>query len=284
MNGGRNSRPGAFRAFLLCLLAALVPAAAAPADRGPALADRYDFRARHDPSGIGKFYLGREIAQVMGHEGADWLDRPERNAEEHTEELVAALRVRPGEVVADIGAGTGYFSQRLATKVGPAGKVLAVDIQPEMLNQLTNRMSALGISNVVPVLGTTMDPRLPAGQVDMALLVDVYHEFEFPHEMVEGICRSLKPGGQIVFAEFRGEDPAVPIKPLHKMTEAQVRKEMAGHPLRWVRTDRQLPRQHLIFFQKIPNPQRREPARLHSGPPAKHRRLSIEKRTTAGSG
>ncbi len=238
--------------FLPVMMASLALAITVSLGEEKGLDRRYEFRAAHDPDGIGKFYRGREIARVMGHEGADWLDRPERSAEEHTEDLVAALQVRPGEVVADIGAGTGYFTRRLAKQTGPTGKVLAEDIQPEMLSLLTNRMRAAGFTNVMPILGTTTDPRLPAGQVDLALLVDVYHEFEFPFEMVEAICRALKPGGRIVFAEFRGEDPAVPIKPLHKMTEAQVKKEMTGHPLRWVRTDERLPRQHLIFFQKTP--------------------------------
>jgi ubiquinone/menaquinone biosynthesis C-methylase UbiE len=212
--------------------------------------NRYELRAQHDRDGIGKFYQGREIAQVMGHEAADWLERSERDAEEHTETLVEHLQLRPGEVVADIGAGTGYYSRRLAKRVGPAGKVFAEDIQPEMLVLLTNKMAEIGITNVVPILGSTTNPALPAGSVDLVLLVDVYHEFDFPYEMMEGICRGLKPGGRVVFVEFRGEDPQVPIKPLHKMTVAQVRKEMAAHPLEWRETIEVLPRQHIILFRK----------------------------------
>ena len=213
-------------------------------------AARYQFRQVHDPDGIGKFYLGREIAAVMGHQGADWLERPEREAEEEPDRLVKQLELKPGDVVADIGAGTGYISRRVATRVGPEGKVLAVDIQPEMLELLTNRMATLDITNVVPVLGTVLDPRLPPNSVDLVLMVDVYHEFDFPFEMMTAICRALKPNGRVVFVEFRGEDPAVPIKPLHKMTVAQVRKEMSVQPVRWLQTIEVLPRQHIIVFGK----------------------------------
>lgn len=211
---------------------------------------RYEFREEHSPDGIGKFYLGREIAHVMGHQAADWLERPERNAEENTELLMKSLPVKPGEVIADIGAGTGYYARRLAKKVGPKGKVFAVDIQPEMLAHLTNRMAALSISNVQAFLGTVTDPKLPAASVDWVLMVDVYHEFSHPYEMMKAICKSLKPKGQVIFVEFRGEDPKVPIKPLHKMTEAQLRKEMSVHPLEWRETIPVLPRQHIIIFQK----------------------------------
>jgi SAM-dependent methyltransferase len=212
--------------------------------------NRYELHDPHDPAGIGKFYMGREIAQVMGHEAADWLERPERDTEEHTEALVEQLKLRPGEIVADIGAGTGYFSRRLARKVGATGKVLAVDIQPEMLILLTNRMVEAGITNVVPVLGNAIDPKLPAETVDLALMVDVYHEFDFPSEIMDALCRSVKPGGRVVFVEYRGEDPAVPIKPLHKMTEMQVKREMSVLPLDWVHTIEVLPRQHIIIFRK----------------------------------
>jgi SAM-dependent methyltransferase len=212
--------------------------------------NRYEFHNPHDPAGIGKFYMGREIAQVMGHEAADWLERPERDTEEHTEALVEQLKLRRGEIVADIGAGTGYFSRRLARKVGATGKVLAVDIQPEMLILLTNRMAKIGITNVVPILGSATDPNLHVESVDLVLMVDVYHEFDFPSEIMEALCRSVKPGGRVVFVEYRGEDPAVPIKPLHKMTEMQVKREMSVLPLDWVHTIEVLPRQHIIIFRK----------------------------------
>jgi ubiquinone/menaquinone biosynthesis C-methylase UbiE len=210
----------------------------------------YEFRQEHDPEGIGKFYHGREIAQVMGHQGADWLERPEREEEEKPALLMKALKLKPGQAVADIGAGTGYYSRRLAQSVGPRGVVYAVEIQQEMLDILTNKMVAIGIHNVKPVLGTITDPKLGTETVDLILMVDVYHEFDHPREMVEAMVRALKPGGRMVFVEFRGEDPKVPIKRLHKMTEAQVRKELAPFPLKWVETSEVMPIQHIIIFQK----------------------------------
>jgi ubiquinone/menaquinone biosynthesis C-methylase UbiE len=211
---------------------------------------RYVFRQEHSRDGIGKFYMGREIAHVMGHQAADWLERPEREEEEKTDLMIKSLPVRPGDVVADIGAGSGYFEPRLSKMVGPKGSVLAVDIQPEMLELLTNKMAAAKITNVKGILGTIDDPKLPSNTVDLVLMVDVYHEFSHPFEMIENICKSLRPGGRVAFVEFRGEDPNVPIKPLHKMTEAQVRKEMAVHPLEWVETISVLPRQHIIVFKR----------------------------------
>ncbi|MGO8927216.1 MAG: class I SAM-dependent methyltransferase [Limisphaerales bacterium] len=212
--------------------------------------NRYDFHQPHNPDGIGKFYMGREIAQVMGHESAYWLERPQRVAEEQPDQLVSQLRLRPGEIVADIGAGTGYFSRRLAQAVGPAGRILAVDVQPEMLTLLTNLSARPGFTNITPVLGKVTDPQLPAASADLALLVDVYHEFDFPYEMMQGICRAVKPGGRLVLVEYRGEDPNVPIKPLHKMTQVQVKEEMSVLPLNWVQTIEVLPRQHIIVFSK----------------------------------
>ena len=214
--------------------------------------NRYAFHEPHNPDGIGKFYMGREIARVMGHEAADWLERPERVAEEQPDQLVSLLNPRRGETVADIGAGTGYFSRRLAQRVGPAGKVLAEDVQVEMLTLLTNLNVRLGLTNITPVLGTITDPRLPAASVDLALMVDVYHEFDFPYEMMHAICLALKPRGRLVLVEYRGEDPQVPIKPLHKMTQAQVKREMSVLPLDWVQTIEALPRQHIIVFRKRP--------------------------------
>ncbi len=212
---------------------------------------RYTYRAQHDPNGIGKFYMGREIAQVMGHTAADWLDRPEREQEEAPTKLLDALQVKPGTVAADIGAGTGYFSFRLAQLVGPKGSVYATDIQPEMLAIIRQRMQQRHVTNIKPVLGTVTDPGLPPHSVDLILLVDVYHEFDHPYEMTAGMVRALKPGGRLVFVEYRLEDPNVPIKLVHKMSEQQVRKEMAPHPLRWVQTLNVLPRQHIIIFQKL---------------------------------
>jgi SAM-dependent methyltransferase len=230
--------------FVLCPSARPQPAI------GPT--NRYTFHQPHNPDGIGKFYMGREIARVMGHESAAWLERPGRVAEEQPDELVRLLNLRRGEVVADIGTGTGYFSRRLAQVVGPTGRVLAEDVQPEMLTLLTKLTVRLGLTNITPVLGTASDPGLPAASVDLALMVDVYHEFDLPYEMVQAICQALKPGGLVVLVEYRGEDPGVPIKLLHKMTQAQVKKEMSALPLVWVKTIEQLPRQHILLFRKRP--------------------------------
>ena len=241
---------------LLCGFAlGFISARAAETNSVPAIL-RYEIYSTHDPNGTGKFYLGREIADVMGHQAADWLERPERQTEERTDLLVPLLRLKPGDTVADIGAGTGYYTRLLATAVGTnlvagtSGLVYAEDIQPEMLEILTNKMAAVGLHNVRSVLGTISDPKLPSESLDLILMVDVYHEFDHPFEMVEAMCRSLKPGGRMVFVEFRGEDPKVPIKLVHKMTVAQVRKEMAVQPLEWMETIEKLPQQHVIIFRK----------------------------------
>jgi ubiquinone/menaquinone biosynthesis C-methylase UbiE len=211
----------------------------------------YSYRTDHDPDGIGKFYAGREIAQVMGHQAADWLDRPERQREERPDLLLELLPLQPGGVAADIGAGTGYLSWRMAKKVGDTGRVDCVEIQQEMLDLLAKNMAEHYTTNFHNILGTVTDTRLPANSVDMVLMVDVYHEFDHPYEMMQSIVRGLKPGGRVVWVEYRGEDPNVPIKPLHKMTEAQVRKEAALLPaLEWVQTIEKLPRQHIFIFRK----------------------------------
>ena len=164
--------------------------------------------------GIGKVYMGREIAQVMGHLGAGWLERPEREREEQPTRAIELMQLKPTDVVADIGAGTGYFSFRMARKV-PQGKVLAVDIQPEMLDLMRDAARKNGITNVEPVLGTVEDPKLPEGGVDVVLMVDAYHEFDHPREMMVAIVKSLRPGGRVIDLEYRGEDPNVAIKPHH---------------------------------------------------------------------
>lgn len=212
----------------------------------------YSYRQEHDPDGIGKYYQGREIAQVMGHEGADWLDRPERLTEERPDLLLQAIHLRPGDTVADIGAGTGYLSWRMAEIIGTNGRVYANDIQPEMLDLLSRNMTAHQTTNFQAVLGTLTDAKLPANTLDLAIMVDVYHEFDHPYEMMQSIVRALKPDGRIVWVEYRGEDPNVPIKPLHKMAVAQVRKEASLLPLQWVETIETLPRQHIIIFRKAP--------------------------------
>lgn len=202
------------------------------------------------PDGLGKWFLGREIAHYMSHQGAPWLERPEREEEEKTSRVLPALQLRAGDRVADVGAGSGYFSWRMAKAVGPTGIVYANDIQPEMLAILSTNVAAQGVTNVIEVLGTSTDPRLPTNALDLVLMVDVYHEFDHPFEMMQGISRSLKPGGRVVLVEYRGEEQWVPIKPSHKMTEAQVRAEMALQPLEWVETLKVLPRQHILIFRR----------------------------------
>ena len=211
---------------------------------------RYEYRKEHSRDGIGKFYMGREIAHVMGHQAADWLERPNREEEENPTKAIEALKLKPGEVVADIGAGTGYYSWRMAQKVGDKGIIYAVEIQQEMIDLIHTNMAKRKVTTVKTILGDIKDPKLPAAAVDTVLMVDVYHEFDHPYEMMENICKGLKPGGRVVFVEFRREDEKVPIKLLHKMTEAQVRREMSGFPLEWVETIEVLPIQHIIIFRK----------------------------------
>jgi ubiquinone/menaquinone biosynthesis C-methylase UbiE len=205
----------------------------------------------HDPNGTGIFYMDREIAQVMGHEGADWLERPEREVEEAPDVLVRALKLKPGMVVADIGAGSGYFSFRMAPRVGTKGKILAVDIQPEMLAIINERSRINRVKNVETVLGKTDDTCLKPETVDLILLVDVYHEFDKPYEMTNSMVKSLKKGGRLVLVEYRKEDRRVPIKEVHKMSQAQLRKEMGLFPVKWVETNPALPWQHIVIFEKL---------------------------------
>jgi SAM-dependent methyltransferase len=211
---------------------------------------RYEFREQHDPDGIGKFYMGREIAKVMGHLAIDWLERPEREREEAPTKLMKALPLKPGMVLADVGAGSGFFTFRLAKEVGPQGRILAVDIQQEMLDYLSKKAKELKMVQVEPILGTETDPRLPAEKVDLILMVDVYHEFSHPYEMTENMVKALKVGGKLIFVEYRAEDDWVPIKPLHKMTERQVLLEMQPFPLKHKGTNPALPWQHIIIFEK----------------------------------
>lgn len=199
---------------------------------------------------IGKSYMGRDIAYVMGHEGAGWLERPEREREEGTDKLLPLLGLKPTDTVADIGAGTGYFSFRLAAGV-PQGKVYAEDVQEAMVDEIKERIAQRGIKNVEPVLGGIQSPKLPKAKVDLILLVDAYHEFSYPREMGLAMVEALKPGGRIALVEYRGEDDSVPIKDLHKMTVAQAAREMNAIGLSLVSVDsRTLPWQHLMIFQK----------------------------------
>lgn len=200
--------------------------------------------------GIGKTYMGRQIAHVMGWQGAGWLEREEREREERSDVLMRILAFKAGTVVADIGAGTGYYSRRIADAIGPTGKVYAVDVQPEMVKLLQSVSNQRAYGHIVPVLGGVDDVKLSAASVDVAIMVDVYHELAFPYEVLASLARAVKPGGQVVFVEYRAEDPRVPIKPLHKMSEAQIRREVELHPLVWERTANELPWQHVVIFKR----------------------------------
>lgn len=221
----------------------------AAASGGAAQAPIYG-RGRASADGIGKTYQGREISAVMGWQGAAWLERDEREQEEGGSLLLQELALAPGMDVADVGAGTGYHARRMAPLVAPEGRVFAVDVQPQMVAMLEQAAAREGLENIVPVLATATNPGLADASIDLALLVDVYHELEFPHEVIAALTRALRPGGRLVLVEYRAEDPRVPIKPLHKMSQAQVRRELALHPLEWQRTGDRLPWQHVIVFRK----------------------------------
>lgn len=196
-------------------------------------------------------YMGRPIADVMSYLGADWLFRAEREFEEQPEKMLDSLEIKPGMTVADVGAGAGYNTLRLARRVGPKGKVLATDLQPEMLAMLQKNVKLAGVADVVqPIQCTQTDPKLPEGAVDLIMMVDVYHECTNPDAALEAWKRALKPGGRIVFVEYRAEDPTVPIKPEHKMTLKQVRKEVEPHGLTFQESKEFLPWQHIIIFEK----------------------------------
>jgi ubiquinone/menaquinone biosynthesis C-methylase UbiE len=225
------------------------PSSSAPV--APDTIDTSDVYTERPPSrnGIGKVYMGREISKVMGHRGANWLERPEREQKERPDLLVDSLPLDPSDTVADIGAGTGYLSFRVAPRV-PQGNLLAVDIQPEMLNIIRRRIDERGVDNITPIRGTVTDPQLPADSIDLAYMVDAYHEFSHPYEMMTALMEDLTPGGRVVLVEYPREDPSIPIKTLHKMTEKQARKEMRAVGLEWVETKAMLPRQHFMVFRK----------------------------------
>ena len=193
---------------------------------------------------------GREIAPVMGMGGADWLVRPERESEEAPGAALDAIGIRKGSVVADIGAGVGYFTWRLAERVGPEGTVYANDIQPAMLELLKKNTAERGLHNVKTVLGKADDPRLPAGKIDLILLVDVYHEFSEPRKMLRKMRESLAPEGRLVLLEYRQEDPKVPIRPEHKMSVTQVKAEIEPEGYHFETSLETLPRQHILIFTK----------------------------------
>jgi len=210
----------------------------------------YETRSIHDPDGTGKFYMGREIAHVMGPGGIPWLDRAGRDQEEQPEIVIQALDLRGGETVVDLGAGSGYFTFQLAPKVGPSGKVVAVEIQDEMIEALRRRAKDQKAANVEIIKGTESDPHLSPNSVDVVLMVDVYHELSYPFEVMTATRKALKPGGRVVFVEYRKEDPKVSIKELHKMSVEQLEKEMKAVGLVRLQTVETLPLQHIVIFGK----------------------------------
>lgn len=217
---------------------------------GLACADEGHY-SQKEPSrdGTGKVYMGREISQVVGHGAITWLERRDREGEEKPSLILDELEIGKDDVLADIGAGSGYFSFLLAPLV-PDGKVIAEDIQPEMIEFIEGKKKLKNVANVETLLGTIEDTKLPAGEVDLVILVDAYHEFSHPREMMESVVRGLRPGGRVILLEYRGEDPSINIKPLHKMTVKQVRGEMEAVGLEFSEVREFLPIQHFLVFKK----------------------------------
>ena len=239
----RTDRVGRWSRWLVLMVISLaaVPAWAQQATQSEA--KKPDERARQQ-------YLGRTLAQPMSHQGAPWLIRAERDEEESTSESFQQLQLASGMSVCDLGCGNGYWTLPMARAVGTDGKVYAVDIQREMLHKLRERSARLRLPQIEPVLGLVDDPKLPIGELDLVLMVDVYHEFSHPESMLWGIRRSLAPEGVVALLEYREEDPAVPIKPLHKMSKHQILKEYHKNGFKLVREYNDLPWQHLMFFAR----------------------------------
>lgn len=255
---------GSFHSFaatapLLVLLVFLCAASPSPV-RAQAAADQAPDTTKADSDDQApqeearEEYLGRRVALTMSYHGAGWLIRDSRNREENTVAVMKQLELEPGDVVCDMGCGNGYYTLRFGREVGPRGRVLAVDIQPEMLQMLTARAGRTRLDNVQPVLGKVSDPQLPKGELDMVFMADVYHEFSHPQSMLYWIRRSLKPTGVVALLEYRAEDPSVPIKPLHKMSKAQIIKEYQANGFKLVHEYNGLPWQHLMFLARDDSP------------------------------
>lgn len=242
--------------LLLCAAAIppVNPARAAEPDAATADRDKSDNSDEQPIPPAPERYMGRRIARTMHYLGAPWLMRDTRQRQEDCRLLLKALNVKPGQVVCDMGCGNGFYTLQLARLVGDDGRVLAVDIQPEMLHMLDTRAKQSGITNVELIHSTQVDPKLAEGSVDLILLVDVYHEFSHPEKMLATMRKALKPEGRIALAEFREEDPAVPIKPLHKMSKKQIMKEFRPNGFKLVEQFDKLPWQHLMFFQRDETP------------------------------
>jgi ubiquinone/menaquinone biosynthesis C-methylase UbiE len=247
--GALMSRAG----FVVLTLAAVValarPLNAQVTDAPKAAKAKPKPARRTRPAGP-RTYMGRRIADVMSYQGADWLVRPEREQEEEPDKMLDALKIKPGSVVADVGAGVGYTSIRLAKRVGSEGMVLATDVQPEMLRILAANAKDAGYSNIRPIRATISDTKLPEGKLDLVIMVDVYHECSEPEAVLQGLRKALKPGGRLVLVEFRAEDPEVPIKPEHKMTLRQARREVEPQGFTFRESIEILPWQHIIIFER----------------------------------
>jgi ubiquinone/menaquinone biosynthesis C-methylase UbiE len=232
------------RGFLTSVLVAALVASVSEWQLEKTLADR---RPVPPPQ---KFYKGREIARTMHYTGAEWLIRNSREREERCSLMLENLGVKPGMTICDMGCGNGFYALKLAEMTGPTGKVLGVDIQPEMLRLLQRRARQTGVKNIQPVLGSATDPKLPAGQVDLVLCVDVYHEFSYPERMLAALRKALSPEGVVVLVEYRSEDPDVPIRRLHKMSKQQIMKELPPNGFKLVKEFDGLPWQHMMFFAR----------------------------------
>jgi cyclopropane fatty-acyl-phospholipid synthase-like methyltransferase len=239
------SQQAALLATAACFFAAALSAAEPTVSEPPANQESKQADIPPAPT----HYMGREIAQTMHYLGAPWLVRESREREEECSTLLKALKIKPGQTVCDMGCGNGFYALELAKQVGPEGKILAVDIQQEMLRMLEQRAKEAELANIKPILGTFTDPKLPAGKVDVILCVDVYHEFSHPEQMLAAMKKALAPGGRLVLVEFRAEDPKVPIKPLHKMSKQQVLKELTPNGFKLVEQFDKLPWQHVMFFE-----------------------------------
>lgn len=241
-----DARPALFAAVIVFL----VLAGCESAERGEIEpASHYEVRESDHPDGTGRYYMGREIARVTGVDRQEWLERPERETEELPNRVVQALELRPDDVVADIGAGTGYFTFRMSPHV-PDGLVLAVDIEDEALALIRQKMRRRGVDNVKTVLGTVEDSHLPADSVDVALIVFTYTQFSHPREMMVNLRKSLVSGGRVALVEYRGEDSTLPVAPVYTITEEQATRELEAAGLRWLETRDVLPQHHFMVFEK----------------------------------
>jgi SAM-dependent methyltransferase len=236
------------RIFSLMLVAFLSVLACNAQRNASSSPTEYSYRQR-SYDGIGKVYMGREISFVMGFHGKDWLERWTRDLEENVSLAIENLPINEKSIVADIGAGSGYYTFRIAPKV-PQGKVYAVEIQQDAIDYLGEESKKRGFSNVIPVMGDEKSPRLPENSIDLAIMVDVYHELEYPKEMLAEIRKSLKPDGKLLLIEYRGEDPEVPIKPLHKMTVRQAKKELEANGFKLQENGQFMSMQHFLVFGK----------------------------------